>query len=73
MESYPWIATNTSWCSIKANGKSNITGATRILMTLRPMPSEAQLMRRTPRIEKAVTGRSLPATGLSGVSREMEG
>jgi hypothetical protein len=53
MESYPWIATNTSWCYIRANGKSNITGATLILTRLRPMPLGVQLMRHTLRTEKA--------------------
>ena len=47
MESYPWTATNTLWCSIKANGRSNITGATCILIRPRPMPSGAQSMLHT--------------------------
>jgi hypothetical protein len=33
MESYPWTATNILWCSIRANGRSNITGAPRIPMS----------------------------------------
>jgi len=49
----PWSATNTLWSSTKASGRSNITGATRILTKPSPMPSEVQSMRLTLRIEKA--------------------